>query len=106
MSGGATRPAAAYLRGEQGETDRVQSGQVTRGRARAANAAHLDTKPHNTLLIVRVRAHPPRPRSKPDQVSRCYCHTLLHASAVLVGAHQPNDCRGARRDVEEGRSLS
>lgn len=26
VSGGATRPAAAYLRGEQGETDRVQSG--------------------------------------------------------------------------------
>lgn len=56
VSGGATRPAAAYLRGEQGETDRVQSGQVTRGRARAAHAAHLDTKPHNTLLIVRAPA--------------------------------------------------
>lgn len=45
-----------YLRGEQGETDRVQGRDVAGGRTRAAHAAHLNTKPHNTLLIVRGTA--------------------------------------------------
>lgn len=51
----------SYLRSEQGETDRVQRGEVARGRARSAHAAHLDTKPHKHATH-RARVYPrPRP---------------------------------------------
>lgn len=45
--GGATfRGGSGYLRGEQGESDRIHCGEMTGGCAHAAHAAHLDTKPH------------------------------------------------------------
>lgn len=39
------RGGRGYLRGEQGESDRIHCGEMTSGCARAAHAAHLDTKP-------------------------------------------------------------
>lgn len=47
-----------YLRGEQGQAEWVERGEVGRGCAGSAHAAHLDTKPHNTLLIVRDNHFP------------------------------------------------
>lgn len=59
-SGELRRPGGGYLRSEQGEADGVQRGEVAGSRSRSAHAAHLNTKPHNTLLI--VRGSPRRPR--------------------------------------------
>lgn len=78
---------------------------MTRGRTRAAHAAHLDTKPHNTLLIVRA---PARLDLTPSPImslgARLECE--FWCKPMVVGAHQLNDCSGARRKIEEGRSLS
>lgn len=61
-SGELRRPGGGYLRSEQGEADGVQRGEVAGSRSRSAHAAHLNTKPHNTLLIVRLARQPARPR--------------------------------------------
>lgn len=60
---------SCYLRGEQSETDRVQRGEVARGRTGTAHAAHLDTKPHKHATH-RARVCP-RPRLLHPDITTC-----------------------------------